>query len=148
MASTASTRKRSSPKTRTASASAGSARRKPSPRKPAKGKTRTDAPSTPPAGKLEAAAREIALAQLGIAAHLVEAVGIRVIQARIDAPKQWEGFVKRGEQVRRDLEQAGDGLRSQIIERVGSLNPREAIHARIAGARALMAMFGRRRAAA
>lgn len=148
MASTASARKRSSPKTRTASASAGSARRKPSPRKPAKGKTRTDAPSTPPAGKLEAAAREIALAQLGIAAHLVEAVGIRVIQARIDAPKQWEGFVKRGEQVRRDLEQAGDGLRSQIIERVGSLDPREAIHARIAGARALMAMFGRRRAAA
>jgi hypothetical protein len=58
MASTASTRKRSSPKTRTASASTGSARRKPSPRKPAKGKTRTDAPSTPPAGKLEAAARE------------------------------------------------------------------------------------------
>ena len=38
MASTASTRKRSSPKTRTASASTGSARRKPSPRKPAKGK--------------------------------------------------------------------------------------------------------------
>ena len=148
MASTASTRKRSTSKARTASASAGSTRRKPSPRKPAKGKTRTDAPSAPPAGKLEAAAREIALAQLGIAAHLVEAVGIRVIQARIEAPKQWEGFVKRGEQVRRDIERAGDGLRSQIIERVGNLDPRDAIHARIAGARALMAMFGRRRAAA
>jgi hypothetical protein len=148
MASASSTRKRSAPKTRTASASAGSTRRKPSSRKPAKGKTRTDAPSAPPAGKLEAAAREIALAQLGIAAHLVETVGIRMIQARIAAPKQWEGFVKRGEQVRRDLEQAGDGLRSQIIERVGSFDPREAIDARISRARALMAIFGRRRAAA
>jgi hypothetical protein len=148
MASTASTRKRSTSKARTASASAGSTRRKPSPRKPAKGKTRTDAPSAPPAGKLEAAAREIALAQLGIAAHLVEAVGIRVIQARIDAPKQWEGFVKRGEQVRRDIERAGDGLRSQIIERVGSFDPREAIDARLSRARALLGVVGRRRAAA
>lgn len=146
MASTASTRKRSTPKARTASASAGNTRRKPSSRKPAKGNTRTDAPSAPPAGKLEAAAREIALAQLGIAAHVLETVGIQMIRARIEAPKQWDGFVKRGEQARRELEAAGDGLRRQITDRVGKLDPRAGIEERVAKARAVLGMFSRRRA--
>lgn len=147
MADATPSRKRTSAKTRTAAGRTGSTR-KPSTRKPARARTRKEAPTAAPARTLEATAREIALAQLGIAAHVVETVGIRVIRARAEAPKQWDGYVKRGEQVRRDLALAGEGLRRQISDRVGKLDVRDAIEARLARARALAGIFSRRRATA
>lgn len=148
MAKTAPSRSRANPKARTAGSTRSAARSKPSTRKAPKSETRTKAPRSRTPGKLEAAARDIAHAQLGLAAQLVEAVGIRVIQARVDAPKQWDGLVKRGEQVRRDLEQAGEGLRRQMSERAASFDPRTTIESRIARARSMLSGLARRRAAA
>ena len=141
-----STRKRPAPKAR-ATASART-RRKPAPRKPSKTKTRTETPTTRPVGRLEAAARDIALAQLGMAAHLLEAVATRALLARAEAPKQWDACVKRGEQVQRDIGQAGDGLIRQITARVGKFEPRSAVGESFATARSLYSMISRRRAPA
>lgn len=149
MAETTATRKRATPKARTASSSTRrTPRRKPAARKAAGPDTTTRSTTARPAGKLRAAARDIAHAQLGLAAQVVETVGIRVIQARVEAPKRWEDLVKRGERVRRDLEQAGSGIRRDVRTRVAAFDPRAEIEARIAKARTLLGTLGRRRSAA
>ena len=147
MAETRNTRKRAAPKAR-ATSTASTTRRKPRARASAQADTTAKATPPRPAAKLQAAARDLAHAQLGLAAQVVETVAIRVIQARAEAPRQWEGLVKRGEKVRRELEQAGEGLRQDIRSRAASFSPRTEVEARIAKARTLLGMFGRRRAAA
>ena len=140
------------------------ASRKPSARKPAAAKrtpksttaaprkartTRAAPESAPPVRtrrieQLQGAARDVAYAQLGMAAGIVEGIGIRVIQARLEAPKRWVELVKRGEQVRREMDQAGQGIRLQITQRITDLDPRAALNARISELRDVATLFSKR----
>lgn len=149
MAENTATRKRATPKSRTTSSTTRrTPRRKPAARKAEKPDTATGSTNARPAGKLQSAARDVAHAHLGLAAQVLETVGIRVIQARVEAPKRWDDLVKRGERVRHDLEQAGESIRRDVLTRIAAFDPRAEIGTRIAKARTLLGTLGRRRAAA
>ncbi len=132
------------------------AKRTPKATKTAPRRARTSkaaAEPTPPARprpieQLQGAVRDVAYAQLGMAAGIVEEVGIRVIRARLEAPKRWVELVKRGEQVQREIDQAGQGIRRQITQRITDLDPRAGLSARISELRDVAALFARRPRAA
>jgi hypothetical protein len=105
----------------------------------------TAAPVRPrPIEQLQGALRDVAYAQLGVAAGIVEEVGIRMIRARLEAPKRWVELVKRGEQVQRDIDQAGQGIRLQITQRITDLDPRAGLNARISKLRDVASLLARR----
>ena len=99
---------------------------------------RTHTAATKPARqikKVQVAVKEVAFAQLGIAGKVYDEFNASVGKARKDAPKQWDALVKRGEQVQRDLDKAGKGLRRDIEARVDTAEMKTRIEERFAKVR-------------
>ena len=148
-ASTATSRKRSTRKPAVSKRAPKAAKAAPRRARTSKPAPESTSPVRPrPIKQLQGAVRDVAYAQLGMAAGIVEEVGIRVIRARLEAPKRWVELVKRGEQVQRELDQAGQGIRLQITQRITDLDPRAGLNARISKLRDVAALLARRPRAA
>lgn len=89
--------------------------------------------------KVTESARELANAQLGLYGKVYDELNVRVSKARKDAPRQWTELVKRGEQVRRDLEQAQKDLQKDLKARVDSIDVKGDIGQRIDQVRSAVA---------
>jgi hypothetical protein len=81
--------------------------------------------------KVAESAKDVAHAQLGLYGKVYDELNLRISQAREDAPRQWNSLIKRGEQVRRDLDKARRDLRKDLKARVESLDVSADISQRI-----------------
>lgn len=91
--------------------------RKPAGRKPAAAKARTGSTVKKAAETM----KEAAYVQLGIYGRVYDHLNSRVAKARKDAPKEWNQLVKRGEQVRRDLDKAQKDMSRDLRKRVNDI---------------------------
>lgn len=120
------------------------AARKPAARKPAARKAAPRAASRKAAArkpdatlrKVQDTVKEVAYVQLGLAGRVYDEVNTRMNRARKDAPKQWDQLVRRGEQVQRDLDKAGKGLKRDLKQRVDRIETRVKLEGRIRKVRA------------
>lgn len=75
--------------------------------------------------------KNVAHAHLGLAGKTYDVINERIDVVRTQAPRKWNALVKRGEQVRRDLEIAGKDLRKDLQARVESMEVPAPISERI-----------------
>lgn len=95
--------------------------RKAAARKPAAAKSKAKAKSEDRLAKAKETVKEVGYAQLGLYGRMYDEVTDRVSKVRKEAPKQWDGLVKRGEKLRKDIDKAGKDLRSDLRKRVDNI---------------------------
>lgn len=58
--------------------------------------------------------KDIVHAQMGVYGEIYDELNARVEKVKVESPKQWNKFVRRGEKVQKDLEAAREGVRLSL----------------------------------